>query len=104
MEEDGLDRVQVEVADEIVEITWDEREALLERLRDIHGRETIIARFNAVGATRAVVLAPAEWEPVRVVLQVWEQDPNGLPSGLAGLLSALVRADPGGSFGVGSSG
>lgn len=99
MEETRLDRVRVQVADETVEITWDEREALLTRLRDTHKRETIVAKFNAVMATRAVVLNPDEQEPVRAVLRLWDQDEHGLPDGLVGLLSALVRADPGGHIG-----
>jgi len=91
MEANRPDRVQIDVADETVDITWDEREALLERFRNIHGRETIVAKFNAVRESRAVVLDPDEWGLVRVVLQSWEQDANGLPSGIADLLSALSR-------------
>jgi hypothetical protein len=90
------DRVQIEVADQTVDITWDDREALLEKLRDIHGRETIIAKFNAVGENRAIVLDPNEWDPVRSVLQAWERDASAPRCGIEALLSALVRADQAG--------
>ena len=102
MEEGHLDRVHVEVEDEIVEITWDEREALLDRLRNVHGRETIVAKFQAVGASRTVVLEPDDWVPVRVVLQFWNQEEVGPPNGLVDLLYALVRAGTGGSVGTAS--
>jgi hypothetical protein len=100
MESSHPDRVEVQVAGETVEITWDEREALLDRLRNVHGRETIVAKFQAVETSRTVVLERDDWEPVRSVLQFWEHGPDGLPIGLVGLLSALVRADPGGGVGT----
>ena len=49
MEANRLDRVHIEVAENIVEITWDERDTLLVKLRDVAGCETIIERFWAVG-------------------------------------------------------
>ena len=99
MEATHPEQVRVELGDEIVEITWAEREALLERLRDIHGRETIIARFNAVVEHRTVVLDHDDSALVRVVLQTWNQE-GGLPNGLADLLHAFERAEAGGSGGT----
>jgi hypothetical protein len=56
MEASRLDRVHVAVADTLVEITWDEREELIERLRIVTGGDRIVRKFEAVGASRPVPL------------------------------------------------
>jgi hypothetical protein len=92
------DRAQVDVAGTIVEITWDERETLLEKLRNVDGSETTIARFEAAGASMPVELEDGERAHLRVTLELWGI--SVLPYGLARLLIALVRADPGGDVGT----
>jgi hypothetical protein len=95
-----FDRVQVKVTGELVEITWDERDRLLRRLLTVAGSGTIIDKFDeAVGATRPVELDAAERAHMRVTLELWGV--SVLPDGLAHLLIALVRADPGGQVGTG---
>jgi hypothetical protein len=91
---DRLDRVEVNVAGEIVDITWDERDQLLGKLRVLEGSETIVLNFEAVGASRPVELTEEQRSQLRVILELWGV--NVLPEGLADLLMALVRADPAG--------
>jgi hypothetical protein len=42
MEASRLDRVRIDVAGNIVEITWDERDTLLGKLRTVSECETIV--------------------------------------------------------------
>ena len=100
MEVSRLDRVQIDVAGKVVEISWNERETLLFELRFVAGCETIIEIFKAVGASRPVELDAGERSRLRVALRVWERDV--VPAdGIARLLAALVQADPGGQVGAG---
>jgi hypothetical protein len=87
-----LDRVQVDVAGNFVDIGWDERERLLERLRDVAGSGTIVERFWAVGVSGPVKLDAMQRSRLRVTLELWGI--SVLPEGLARLLIALVQADP----------
>ena len=89
-----LNRVQVDVAGEIIPITWHERDALLANLRTVAGCETIVENFEAVGASRPVDLDDEQRSRLRVTLELWGV--SVLPEGLARLLVALVRADPAG--------
>ena len=54
MEVSRLDRVQIDVAGKVVEISWNERKTLLFELRFVAGCETIIEIFKAVGAGRSL--------------------------------------------------
>jgi hypothetical protein len=98
MESSRLDRVRIDVAGEIVEISWDERDTLLERLERVAGCETIVERFEAVGASRPVNLDDEQRSRLRVTLELWGV--SVMPDGLMRLLLALVRADPGGHVGT----
>ena len=98
MDASQIGRVHVEVAENLVEITWDERDTLLRRLRIVGGCDTIIERFWAVGASRPVELDDEQQARLRVMLELWGL--SVLPDGLARLLIALVQADPGGSVGT----
>ena len=89
-----LDRVQVDVAGEIVEISWDERDALLEKLETVAGCDTIVKKFEAVGASRPV--HPDDEQGSRLCVALELRGVSVLPDGLARLLIALIRADPGG--------
>jgi hypothetical protein len=100
MEASRLDRVQVDVAGEIVEITWDERGKLLEKLRTVAGCDTIVFQFEAVGASGPVELEDGERGHLRVALEFWE-GVSVLPDGIACLLVALVQGDPGGHVATG---
>ena len=92
-----LDRVRIDVAGQVVEITWDERHALLEKINAVAGFETIVAKFHAVGASRPVVLDFDERARLRAPLEFWKRE---LTDGLARLLDALLRAAPGGHVGA----
>ena len=99
MEASRLHRVQIDVAGNIVAITWDERDKLLVKLRTVAGCEKVIQRFEAVGAGRPVDLNDEQRSRLRVTLELWGV--SVLPDGLARLLIALVQADPGGQVGAG---
>ena len=88
--------VHVEVGKGLVEITWDERAMLLDKLSDIDGSETIIERFWTGGASRPVVLDDQQRSRLRVTLETW--DVGALPDRLAYLLQALVHAEPSGNI------
>jgi hypothetical protein len=98
METSRLARVHVEVAENLVEITWGERDTLLDKLRFVTGCETIIERFWSAGASRPVELDDEQRSRLRVTLELWGV--SVLPDGLARLLIALVQADPGGQVGT----
>lgn len=101
MEAGRLDRVYVDVAGESVEISWDERDELLERIRIVAGDETIVGKIEAVGASRPVELDEGERARLRTGLELWEAIAvSNLPEGIARLLAALVRTDPGGHVGT----
>jgi hypothetical protein len=95
-----LSLVHVEVAGNLLEITWDERTALLDKLSDDAGSATIIERFWAGGASLPVVLDDVQRSRLRLTLELWGV--TALPDGLARLLVALVQADPGGDVGQAS--
>jgi hypothetical protein len=93
MERSRLDRVRINVQWEIVEIAWAERDWLLRRLIALAGFETIIAKFEAVGASRPVELDFDERARLRGALEFWNQT-RELQHGLTRLLAALVQAAP----------
>jgi hypothetical protein len=88
-----LDRVHVDVAGVIVEITWHERDVLLEELAFIEGTKTIRERFEAVGASQAVELDDEQRARLLTALE-WGED-RLQPEGLTRLHAALSAAHPG---------
>ena len=94
MEAGRLDRVRVDVAGEIVEITWDERDVLLEELAFAEGTKSIRERFEAVGASRPVELDAEQRARLRGALDDWGED-RLQPEGIARLHAALRSATPG---------
>lgn len=95
MDASRLDRVQVDVAGEIVEITWGERDALLGKLRRVAGNETIIEKLEGAGASRPVDLDDEQVSRLRTELGFWDNSANEMPESVARLLTALIGADPG---------
>ena len=61
------------------------------------GFETIVAKFEAVGASRPVDLDFDERARLRAPLEFWEHQ---LTDGLVRLLDAFVRVAPGGDVGT----
>jgi hypothetical protein len=92
MEASRLDRVRIDVAGEIVEISWDERDVLLEELAFAEGMKPIRERFEAVGASRPVELDAEQCAHLRKALDDWGSD-RLQPEGLGRLHDALRRAD-----------
>jgi hypothetical protein len=94
-----LNRVQVDVAGEVVAISWEDRNELLAKLRTVVGSEAIVDKFaKAAPNMQRVELDPKQRLDLRVILELWGV--TALPDGLAHLLVALVRADPGGHVGT----
>ncbi len=86
--------VRINVAWNIVEITSDERDALLKKIAVVAGYEPIVEKFIAVGASgRPVELDAGERSRMRVALEFWQRI-RELPEGLERLLDALVQAAP----------
>jgi hypothetical protein len=97
MDAGRLDQVHIDVAGELLEISWDERNELLERIRIVVDDETIVEKFEAVGTRRPVELDSGERGRLRMALELWDAVALGdLPDGIAGLLAVLAKADPGG--------
>jgi hypothetical protein len=92
MEAGRLDRVRVNVAGEVVTISWHERDVLLEELAFAEGTKPIRERFEAVGASRPVELDAEERVGLRTALDDWGSD-RLQPEGLRHLHAALRRAD-----------
>jgi hypothetical protein len=88
-----LTKVQVDVAGEIVELTWGERDTLLSKLRFIADGDPIVDRFLAA-ASRPVELNDEQRARLRIALELWGV--RVMPNGLSRLLVALVRANKGG--------
>lgn len=99
MEAGQLDAVRVDVAGTIVEISSDERDALLGKIAFVAGCETIIAKFQAAGACGPVELDNRERNYLRTALDVWELL-SELPDGMAHLLDTLAQANPDGNLGL----
>jgi hypothetical protein len=97
METNRLDRVRVDVEGNVVEINWAERDELLFKLRFVAGCETIVEKFEAVGASRPAELDDDERSRLRVALEVWARDV--VPSDGIGRLLAALQAEPGSSSG-----
>ena len=97
MERSRLDQIRVDVAGNVVEITWAERAWLLEKIAVVSGFESIVAKFEAVGASRPVELDFDERARLRAPLEFWEHQ---LTDGLVRLLDAFVRVAPGGDVGT----
>jgi hypothetical protein len=89
--------VHVDVAGHLVEISWAEREELLERIRIVAGDEAIVSKFTAVGARGPVELDKDEIGRLRMTLELWDAVALGdLPDGIASLLAVVVKANRGG--------
>jgi hypothetical protein len=91
------DRVQVDVAGDVVEISSDECDELVARLKKA-GLSSIAGELSKA-INQPVALSPDELEPVEAVLSSWSNQAE-LPDGIVQLGVALIRADPGGHIGI----
>lgn len=89
MEASGLDRVRVDVAGEIVEISWDERDILLEELAWAAETKSIRVLFEAAEPNRTVELDAELRARLRAALDNWGED-RLQPDGIARLHAALA--------------
>lgn len=90
------DRVQVAVADEIVENPWHERDELLDRLDTVPGCEIVTQSFCAAGTNQTVDLDVEQQARLRAALDMWN---DLMPAGVGRLHAALQDADPDDSLG-----
>jgi hypothetical protein len=93
MGERAIDRVQVGLSRETVTISWDARQALLERLRRVESLRSVVDAFEAVGVSRPVALSPEEKDALSEAIRVWAEEAGGyadLPEGIEQLRLALV--------------
>jgi hypothetical protein len=89
-----LDRVRIQLASqpEPLEISWDTRNELLDRLSA--DQDSLEAAFLAVGASRPVTLELADKEALLSVIEAWGAelgDYRQLPAGLFELRNALIN-------------
>jgi hypothetical protein len=84
-------RVLIRLPDELVEISSEERDSILEALVFVADSKSIREKFE-VGANRPVTLDQEERTRLRAALADWDSD-LWLPEGIEGLLEALERAD-----------
>jgi hypothetical protein len=88
-----LDRVQIattRVPGAPVEISWDDREMLIERLNRIDGGDLIVRKLLAVGATRPASLTLDDEAILAQVLADWKRDAARLPSAVQELRDAVA--------------
>jgi hypothetical protein len=83
-----LDRVRVTTQSGVVEITWDERDTLLEELAFASGMKAVREKFEAVGVSRSVELDDQEQTDLCSALDGWGSD-TLQPEGIARLHVAL---------------
>ena len=86
-----LDLVRVDVDGEVISISWNERDHLLQELAFAAGTGPIRRRFEAIGASRSVELDVEQRALLRAALDAWEDDRIPQPEGIERLHSALVR-------------
>jgi hypothetical protein len=92
MEASRLDQVPIDVAGNIVQISWAERDLLLLELAMAADTKTIRVKLEAVGTSRPVELDADDRAHLRKALDEWGSD--RLQSyGIARLHAALIQAD-----------
>lgn len=90
MEASGLDRVRVDVAGEIVEISRDDRDVLLEELAWAADTKSIRVLLEAAEPGQPVELDAEQRDRLCVALDDWGTD-RLQPEGIARLHAALRR-------------
>jgi hypothetical protein len=92
MERRSIDRVRVRVGDDIVAISWEAQQRLIERLRQIPSAGSLIGLFQRHGTSSLVIPATPELRLLRDVVWHWmdEVGRDQLPAGIPELRDALV--------------
>jgi hypothetical protein len=92
MEWSRLDRIDVVIAGEAVDISRRDRDALLQRLCFAAGCERIRKTIEAAGDHSPIELDARQRSRLRAVLEDWESE-GFPPEGMTSLHVALERAD-----------
>ncbi len=88
----GIDRVQIPLSRGTVELPWESRQDLLEESRRVAGTHPMRDAFEAVGTSRPVLLTHEDKVGLVEVIQLWENEIEGLgslPDGIIELRDAL---------------
>jgi hypothetical protein len=92
-----LDRVDVELAERTVTLTWDARGQLLAEMRHLPSLEPVRREFENAGASRPVRIEREFRGDVFQVIEAWARNTPGglfaLPDGILDLRNALA-AEP----------
>jgi hypothetical protein len=89
-----LGHVTIALTGRDVTLTWEARQALMLRMRDIGSKFGIRATFGSAGTTHAVGLSLGQKTALLKALETWSLDGGGhdaMPEGLHHLRTALLE-------------
>jgi hypothetical protein len=88
-----INQVRIATAARVVVISWDARQQLLERVRQLHGGAELIERFDAVGTSQPAKLNRAGKQLVLETIYGWTEQVgvDELPEGITELRYALLN-------------
>jgi hypothetical protein len=90
--EGRLDRVQVDLEGNVIDLTWAERQALVAHLREIVNTEGLARDFENAGTSMPVTVAGKDVDELLSVLSYWRQSAGAdTPSGIETLWEAASR-------------
>jgi hypothetical protein len=94
MERRSIDWVRIRVGDEAIEISWQARQELLERLRQVPSAMSLTGLFERHGTSSLVIPAASELRLLRDMVWNWMEEVgrDQLPAGIPELRDALVDA------------
>jgi hypothetical protein len=83
------ERVTITTGRESVEVTWDERQELLDRIRQAANGAVLVGKFEAVGTSRPVELEGDDVDLLDTIIGIWDEDAGELPEGIRRLREML---------------
>jgi hypothetical protein len=88
----SIDRVQIPLSRETIDLPWTSREALLEQLQHLDSMWEVRKAFEDVGTSRAVALTQQQKSDLLQMIVHWAEGEEGydrLPEGIFDLRNAL---------------
>ena len=86
------ERVTITAGRESVVISWDERQELLERLRQVENTVALVGKLLDVGTRRPVELEPGDVDVLMDVLVAWQRGGGSpAPDGIRALAAMVWR-------------
>jgi hypothetical protein len=83
------ERVEITTGRESVEISWDERQELLDRIRQAANATVLGGKFEDVGTSRPVELEGDEVDLLDTIVGGWKQEAGELSEGIRRLREML---------------